>query len=222
MAARQLQGPLQFGRGERNVRALGVAELGGSPAGVQQRRHLRLPASSGGGATSGDGGATVRRRSPWPVASSSALARRASSAASGHPGQARRAFCSSAAASGSARSSRWVIAAVSASHGSARPRAGTHRGQRAPQRSEVPVQQQGRRRAVDERRDQRAVAGPLGVAQGVDRLPLHGPPAGRGGLQLPVGLRPRAARGRRRAGCAAAGACGSAREDAFDQGRLLA
>ena len=39
-------------------------------------------------------------------------------------------------------------------------------------------------------RDQLPVAGPLGMAQGVDRIPLLEPPAGRDSLQVPVRLRP--------------------------------
>jgi hypothetical protein len=37
--------------------------------------------------------------------------------------------------------------------------------------------------------DQSQVAGPLGVAQGVDRLLARQPPSSRGSLQFPVGLR---------------------------------
>ena len=66
-----------------------------------------------------------------------------------------------------------MIAAVSASHGSARPRVGAHGGERPPERPEVPAEQQADAGAAQQRRDQRLVAGPLGVAQRVHRLPLR-------------------------------------------------
>ena len=108
--------PVQLGPGEVDVGAVGVAELGGPAAGVQQclqrRLERRRRPAVGGGRPAGE--ALVRRpgarRSPRSASRSGARVL---------AGQARRAFSSSTAAAGSARASRWVIAAVSASHGSA-------------------------------------------------------------------------------------------------------